>query len=318
MARFILEDVPLFQELNKKEVAFISQFLIEKKYSQFEKIFTKNTTRDKIIIITEGQVVLRSNFNNREIIALFKEGNFLGELTFLQKHSKHRYHLEASSMIVKTLELSIYNWHSIIKRQPPLANKIYQNIGLALDDRLYHANNKLAALFATGKIIGSYQKLDEIAKEILKILLQIIPSNKALLATFSSDTQKMYVHQAVGYNKIKHHTSYDVSKDNLLKNLLTQPKTTIVTKENFKIEYALLPYISDSLIITPIKVKDKIIGFIMLADKMNRRHFSTNNKILLEAIANQTAPAIQQINLKKLASAEAEIKEKYIDPFAQY
>ena len=71
------------------------------------------------------------------------------------------------------------------------------------------------------------------------------------------------------------------------------------------------------MIITPIHVKNRVFGFIILGDRTDKNDFSVNNKILLRAIANQLAPAIEDMIWGKFSSAQAEIKEIYIDPFTK-
>ena len=39
-----------------------------------------------------------------------------------------------------------------------------------MHDRLTHANNKLATLFATGKIVGEYKSIDNVAEHILDVI----------------------------------------------------------------------------------------------------------------------------------------------------
>ncbi|MCD4761274.1 GAF domain-containing protein, partial [bacterium] len=207
------------------------------------------------------------------------------------------------------------NWSTIVKKRPEIATKIYQNIALDLKNRLNHSNNKLVTLFATGKIIATYDNLDKIAAAIIKIILQIIPSNRALFITFSKITQRIHIHQSVGYNKVENNTYYNISKDNLLRVLVKEPETKIISKNNWPKGSEDVIYKSNFLIITPIQIQKRVLGFIILGDKENKREFSINNKILLEAITSQVAPAIEDIASEQFRSAAEEVKKVYIDPF---
>lgn len=318
MDKFTLAEVPIFNNLTKTELSFVSDFLIEKKYKQGDIVFQKDGIRDKLIIIINGQVALKTDIYGEQIIALFKDNDFLGEMSLLQKGSQHQHSLEVVSPELTTVEVSAYNWATVVKKNPDLANKIYQNIAIAVHNRLKHANNKLVTLFATGKIIGTHENLNEIADSILKIVLEIIPSRKALFATFSSVASQIIWRKSIGFPNIKNNSNYDLAKDPLLTKLIKDPQTITIDKNDWSKEYKKLPYKSTSLIVTPIHIKNNVLGFLILADKINTHNFSLNNKILLQAIANQTAPAIEHFGLEELASAAAEVKNVYIDPFARF
>ena len=317
MANFLLEQVPLFKNLTPQEIKTVKQFLVDKEYDQGTRIFKKGTIRDRLIIITDGSVALEETIDGEEIIALFKQNDCLSELSIIDQGT-HDYDLVVASSKLSTLELSAYNWHTVAKKNPQLAVKIYKNIARTLKDRLNHSNNKLVTLFATGKIIGLHDSLQQIVDSILVIIDKIIPYQKALFVTFSYATRKIHIHKSIGFDKIKANTYFDVDTDPLFSKMLDNPKTVILNKNDWPEEYKKLPYKSDGLIVTPFKIQKTITGFIVLANKENRRDFSTNNKILLEAIASQLAPGIQHVMIEELVQAEKEIKQVYIDPFAKY
>jgi CRP-like cAMP-binding protein len=318
MGKFDLNKVALWKNLNKKELALVSHFLLTKKYQSGEMIFTKGSPREKMIIITEGEVALKTDLYGEETIALFHSHDFLGEMSLLQKNSHHEHSLEVISHQLSTVELTSHSWSTLLKKEPALATKIYHNIAIAIQRRLYHANNKLVALFATGKVIASYSSLPEVATHILNIILKIIPSQKAILTTFSSASQQLIWRRVIGYKNIKENTSYNLSQDALLKKIVANPSTVIIGKNKIPKQDKGLPYASQWSIITPIQIQANVIGFIILADKKNNHDFSLNNKILLQTIASQTAPAIEHFCAQELAAGAAEAKKIYIDPFSGY
>ena len=318
MNGFNLDNTPLLQNLTKSEIRTVAEFLIEKNYQSGDKIFTKNSIRDKVVIIKNGLVKLQSDIaDHQEMIALFKDGDFLGEMAFLQKSSRHNHTLEVASPRLTTLELSVYNWYTILKKYPNIAQKIYHNIATNLKKRLDHANNKLVTLFASGKIIAVYDNLTEISNHLIRIILKVIPVNKALFLTFSNTSQKLTVQHSFGYKKISSNSYFDINQDPLLSKLAKEPLTTIFNKNNWPKDYIKLPYASNALIIIPINLGKKVIGFIILGDKSNGRDFSMNNQILLEAIATQIAPAIEEQRLIALQASTEELEKVYIDPFAK-
>ena len=316
MAKFNLAQISIFKNLNKTELKSISNFLIDKKYKEADFIFKKGKARDKIIIIKNGLVALETDIS--ETIALFKNGDTLGEMALIAKNTLHQYNLRVVSEELDVWELSVYNWHSLIKKNHSLSDKIYKNIASILEDRLNHANNKLVTLISTGKTVGAYEDLSTIAKEIINSILKVIPSKKALFLTYSSATGKIHVYKNIAYSNLQENTYYNANKDKVLQVLIKNPATTFFSENNLPKVFVESPYYCKTSIITPIYLKNKVLGFIILGDKINNKAYSINNQILLEALASQVAPAIEELRRKKIASLEQEIKERYIDPFVGY
>jgi CRP-like cAMP-binding protein len=314
MSQFALNKVELLKDLSQKELNFLADFFSEKEYNYGNKIFRRGMIRDKVLIITEGSVALKQDPDGEQTIALFKQHDVLSEMALIDKTDVHSYNLDVASKNLKVLELSVYSWHTIVKKNPELANKIYKNIASVLKRRLTHANNKLWALFAAGKIIGTYDDLMSMIEEWIDIILQIIPAEKIAFMSFSHATRKIHVHKNVGF-KLSDDTFFDIDEDPLLPQLIDAPNTVILAEGKWPKEYDKLPYKCKTLMITPIKIQKKVIGFIILGNKINKKNFSVNNKVLLEALATQVAPAIQDVMISEMTAAEKEIKQVYIDPF---
>ncbi|MFA6467240.1 MAG: cyclic nucleotide-binding domain-containing protein [Patescibacteria group bacterium] len=318
MAQLDLANIALFKNLSNDEIKLIKNFLIEVKYNQDDLIFSQGKIRDKIIIVDDGLVVLEAELKGPKTIALFKSGDSLGEMALIDQSSQHLYNVKVVSPEFSGFELSSHNWHTIIKKSPNTAEKIYQNIARNLKNRLNHANNKLVTLFTTGKMIGSYNNFTSLTEAIIDIIQNIIPSNRALFLTYSPETKKALVHQSLGYPDIKAGQYLDAHKDNVLNLLSKEPGTSIFDKDTWPRGSSELAYKCENLIISPIHIKNRVFGFIILGDRSDKNNFSINNKILLQAIANQLAPAIEGMLWEKFSAAQAEIKEIYIDPFAKY
>lgn len=318
MGRIDFNTIPLFKNLTTEEVALVKDFLIEVKYGQDDLIFTKGKIRDKIIIVNEGLVVLEAELQGPKPIALFKQGDSLGEMALIDSGSNHNYNVRVVSPQFSGWELSSYNWSTVLKKAPCIGEKVYQNIARNLKNRLNHANNKLVTLFTTGKLIGSYNNFNELSSAIIEIIRNIIPFDKALFLTYSPETKKVLVHKSIGYPNIKEGKYIDAHKDHVLNLLVKEPGTSVFDADTWPRGSSDLPYKCNNLIISPIHIKNRVFGFIILGDRTDKQNFSVNNKILLQAIASQLAPAIEDMIWEKFSSAQAEIKEIYIDPFIKY
>ena len=88
---------------------------------------------------------------------------------------------------------------------------------------------------------------------------------------------------------------------------------TNLNKNNIIPEYTNLEYICNSLIIIPLKINKLVLGFIILGNKKNKREYSLNNKILLEAIASQIAPFIEKSQKEEVEKESHYIEREYIE-----
>ena len=309
-----IQQIPLFENLNQQEIKIIADFLISKEYKSGAYVFKEGDLRDKLIIIINGLVALKIKINDKlETIALFKDNNFIGEMSFIKKGTKHKETLEVVSPLLDTLELSVYNWFTIQKKYPTLANKIYKNILLTVKNRLDHTNNKLVTLFATGKIVATHDSIKKISEYVLKAILKIIPSEKAIFLTYLPDIGKIHIEKNINYKNIKDNIYLNIKEDILLSSLINNPQTKIVNKNNITPEYTNLKYICNSLIIIPLKINKLVLGFIILGNKKNKREYSLNNKILLEAIASQIAPFIEKRQKENVEKGSHYIEREYIE-----
>lgn len=310
-----LPKIPLLQKLTKPELELLGGFLLNKDYKDGQYIFTDGQSQDRLIIIIDGRAGLENKIGGQnQTIAFFKKDDFLGEMSIVSASHRHQHSLRALSN-VKTLELHSRQWPTIIKKQPHLQNKLYQNICLFLNDRLTHADNKLLALFSLSQYLGQAKSLQAIAKKLLDITLEIIPSQSAAFMTFSNATQKLHIYESRGYATLKNNSYYPLHNWPLLENLARQPRTMIFESSAWPQAKTLLPGIlKNTNIITPIRLPNKVLGFIILGNKHDQENFSTNNQILLEAMSMQVAAAIQQVRLTDYETAATDVKKVYIDP----
>ena len=103
----LLLNVPIFSNLDEKQISFIATKMRNKKYSKSDIILMEDEVGDTFFIILEGSVkVTRDSEDGREVIlAVLSSGNFFGEISLLdgKTRSANAIALEKTSlMILKT------------------------------------------------------------------------------------------------------------------------------------------------------------------------------------------------------------------------
>ncbi len=317
MAKISLEKIPLFTGLAKSEITQLGNFLLDKKYAVDTYVYQDQKIADRLIIIASGQAGLEAQIDSqRQIIALFNKHEFIGENSLLTNVRYHQHSLKVIKPL-ETLELSQRHWPKIIKQAPKIAEKIYKNTAGILYQRLEHADNKLTALFAISQTISRQSNLNNIANFVLDIILNVIPSQAALFMTYSQTTDKLHIYQSRNFIGIKNNTYHTPSSLPIFQDLIRHPRTLILGPNDWLPRQQLWPgQTKATMIIAPICLTQKVIGFIVLKNKHGKQEYSANNQILLEAVAAQLAAIIQHSRLIGLEEATADLKKTYIDPLA--
>ena len=100
----LLLNVPIFSNLDEKQISFIATKMRNKKYSKSDIILMEDEVGDTFFIIIEGSVkVTRDSEDGREVIlAVLSSGNFFGEISLLdgKTRSANAIALEKTSLMI--------------------------------------------------------------------------------------------------------------------------------------------------------------------------------------------------------------------------
>ncbi|MCI1693108.1 Crp/Fnr family transcriptional regulator [Aneurinibacillus aneurinilyticus] len=155
-----LRHFPFFEHLGEDELTEIAPLFITRKYEKGANVFFEEEEGDELYIIKSGVVKIYRDDNAREIIlAIFREGDFFGEMAVLQNEqvrSASARTLEQSTLYV----LKRFDFISLLNRSPDIFIKILET---ALD-RLRRANElitDLTILDARTRIVRMILRLTE-------------------------------------------------------------------------------------------------------------------------------------------------------------
>ncbi|MFA5107614.1 MAG: cyclic nucleotide-binding domain-containing protein [Patescibacteria group bacterium] len=286
----ILEKIPVLAGLSTPELAALSKIITVKKYKKGEVLFERGDVRKSFFIVLSGQVHVYRMFNDEvQTLAILGKNNFAVESALTNPRLKHDHSsevTEAGDMI----EILGKDFLRLADDYPQIANKVYGNIIANLAERLHHANNKLVTIYSTGKIASTYTDLDNLTELITTTILKIIKANRALFAFYRPKEGTVSIIQARGYpsdQRIKN-LKIDLFKDPLLGLMYKTRREIIVTREMYRKKAALrVAYSSPGMMGVPLQIGDRVVGAILLGDKVDMQDFNYNNQILLNIIARQ-------------------------------
>lgn len=313
-----LKPVPLMSGLTTSELAKLAAIISLQRFSRGAKLFKKGDRRSTFYIISTGRLHLYRLFNDeQQTLAILDPYDFLVESSLVNPDEQHHHFAEVWRS-AELLSLKGKDFLNFAKQQPAIANRIYASIIENITARLHHANNKLLTLYSTGKIAGSYDDIYNLVELLLQAILEVIKAKKALLALFDPDTNRIIIHEAIGYSneqKIKN-LKLSIASDNILGAIHRDTTDIVVTRQEYNSNPSLhTDYASPTMLGVKVQAGDDVIGAILLGDKEHGQNFSYNNHILLDIISRQVASALREAELKERESGTEEINRVYIKPF---
>lgn len=157
----LLKKVPIFSDLNKKELQIILETGELRRYAREEGIIQQGESGNTMFFIVSGKVkvVLSGGHKEGIVLSVLKEGEFFGELSLIddEPRSCNIIAIEESSLFVLTRNL----FHNICKIHPEIIIKVLREMAR----RLRKADEKIGTLAFLDVYGRTVQVLYEIAND---------------------------------------------------------------------------------------------------------------------------------------------------------
>jgi CRP/FNR family cyclic AMP-dependent transcriptional regulator len=135
----LLQNVPLFQDLSTSELEAIAPLFVERTFKKGTILFFEADLGDEFFLIESGVVkIYRIDYAKEIILALFRDGDFFGEMSLIQKGLTR-------SATAETLETStIYTlmrseFYQFLEQKPKLSLRLLE----VTMERLRKANEQI-------------------------------------------------------------------------------------------------------------------------------------------------------------------------------
>jgi CRP-like cAMP-binding protein len=141
----VLEKIPIFQDLSKRELSAIGRVLHRREYLPDEAIIRQDEPGLGMYIIQVGKAVVISEPGNIQLSEL-ADGDFFGEVSLLDETPR-------SATVVARTHCTIFGFFqsdlfSLIERNPRFGVKIVVRVAKIIGDRLRKANQQVQSLSA--------------------------------------------------------------------------------------------------------------------------------------------------------------------------
>jgi len=291
--------------LTEEERARILKLCRRQRYREGEVIVKEGTPGEAFYIVESGRVLITKKTEEKEdkVLAILEEGDFFGEMSLLDRgpHSADARAMGDTGIIVIERRL----FENMLKTDYRTATNLLLAISKILSERLRSSTEELVALYETGKIIGSSEDLQELISRTFKVLLD---------ATGSSSGLFMLKNQFTGQMEIRDSRAVKGIEDKLVQSLLADSAGSLVNnlEQNEEIKGKIRAEVKiASFISSPLKTRERVIGFILLGKEFPGG-YEKRNLSLLFAVSNQIATAVENAIFSEEVRARKKLGQVYI------
>jgi len=271
-----LKSIPALKNFSKDFISKLVQIAEEGHAKGGEIIFKESDPSEYLYIIFQGEVIITKKIapETEKVLSILKEKDIFGEMSLFTDKPR-------TATAKAKNDSTYYKFHSdsfrkLFSLDPNGTQKMLESLLLSSLERLEQTSRELATVYEISKIIVKNLPLNEFCEQVLKQLCYSIPEvNEGLFFVWNEFTEDYES------NKIS------IPKNHKIIEFLSDKKETTLLDETEILS-------AKSYIITPL-VKEKLIGFILLANTEKKVVFSQGTKDLLNSVALQLIGAIENI-----------------------
>ncbi len=143
----LISEIPIFQDLSRRELRTVSEILYDRTYEAGEDIFLADQPGAAMFIITSGKVTILLDSeaeHQTTTLAELGEGDFFGEIALLDNSPRSA----TARAITKTTMLAIFraDLDKLILNEPYIAARIMRQLAIVIGMRLKETNKQVARL----------------------------------------------------------------------------------------------------------------------------------------------------------------------------
>jgi CRP-like cAMP-binding protein len=135
----------LFQTLNRRELAYLANFVYERTYQVDEPVFQQNERGIGMYILAKGRIAIKTHGAGGEVlVTTLREGSFFGEIALVDPNVR-----SASAIpLEKSTVVGFFkpDLEEILRRKPEMGVKILFQLSTVLGHRLAETTDRITVL----------------------------------------------------------------------------------------------------------------------------------------------------------------------------
>ncbi|MDP1709373.1 MAG: cyclic nucleotide-binding domain-containing protein, partial [Candidatus Komeilibacteria bacterium] len=273
-----------------------------------------NEPSENLFLVAAGEVIITHKLDGGTVtLARLLPGYFFGESGLLEHPHKHRTYAQAVDDTI-ILKLSQYNFSKLKDKNPHLAFSVINKIARVLSERLNENTMRIGIISAISRLVNDPEftkNISALANEILKITLQAVPCHQGFLGVYPKhNPDHLKILAATGLSQKELPKELPTDTDIYLQKVHREDNEIMLSSERYAREQKVF-YAKRNLLGRAIRIADKNVGIILLADKISGE-FTTQNGLILQIISSQVAFALEESFQKEKERGREELARKYI------
>ena len=147
-AAALLRNVPLFKDLDDRELAEVAELCREEKFVSGTYVFREGEAGNRLYLITEGEVRISRDVpgSGEEALAVLKAGAVFGEMAVFDRCERSTHAISNGGTTVLTIARADFEILLDLNRE--LAYKVLWSVTRLLSGRLRNTNDSLRSFLA--------------------------------------------------------------------------------------------------------------------------------------------------------------------------
>jgi CRP-like cAMP-binding protein len=291
-----LKHIAVLQAMDSDALARLAAVLEEKDYADGKAVFAEGDPGDSMYFIAKGRIRIEKRAQAASAVTktltVLEAGDYFGEMALLDQ--KPRSATAVAAGAANLLRLSKAAFDELQSRGGVVGMSVLFGMIRTSSERIRRLSTQLVVYDEVGKAIGESRDLQTLLDVILQQLAAAATADWGLLLIRSQFSESVELRSQVNLVLTPAQREAVCNGQGFLGQVLQNPQDQIVAnfsdEERFK-SCARIGLETPSLLLSPIRVEDQWLGFIMLGSN-EPRQFDLNALHLARGVARQTAQAI--------------------------
>lgn len=231
-----------------------------------------------IILVGANGETSKANFNDKNIVGWLNQPFATAEL---------------AGLIQSALERPLPNSELVLTKRAELVEA---------NQQLTARVQQMQTLFEIGKSVTSQLELEEVLRRVAKAAVTLTNADESYLLLVDESSGNLYLRAEANLGSEEVKNFWVKVSDSIAGRVVQTGEPVIISKDsnNLKVKTGLVVY---ALINVPVKVGPTVIGVLGVDNRYQQRAFTAEDQMLLSALADWAAIAIQNAKLYTATSA---------------
>ncbi len=314
----VIDALPVFRLLTEADRAALAQVVESQECKRGDVLFRPGDARSILYVILSGDVAITSAFyGSEQTVVVYHEHDVISLLSVFPEASAHTNGAHIQSPTAHLLQMRREMFLALRVKQPMLMERLLLAASATAEQRLGMANRKLFTFYTISRILRGARSLSEAGPQLLSVAMTATDATRGLFLLQNSAMDTLGIAAVEGFADPQQIRAWEskFAHDALVGTVIERAAPLAITHRERR--WASLPYASDSMLLVPLLAGARVLGVLVLADRISGRPFRDNSILLVESVAQQLVDAAERSRLTQQQEATQHLKRTYVGPYGE-